>query len=110
MRGEWVDLEPLAKPVLPGARREWSESARRLWRAWRKSPESAQWSAVDVAYAIELAARFEKLPPHEQRLRMDSLGLTPKGKRDLRWRLPQAKAAEQKTTTTPTILSPLRAV
>lgn len=108
MRGEWVDLEPLAKPVLPGARREWSESARRLWRAWRKDPVTVQWTLADVAFAFELAARFEKLAPSEQRLRMDGLGLTPKGKRDLRWRPPAAHAPAQQTTTP--AISPLRAV
>jgi hypothetical protein len=89
-RGEWVDLEPLAKPVLPalGARKGgWSAHSRMMWDAWRKDPVSAQWSPSDLAYARDTIERFEQqAPAAELRLRMDGLGLTPKGKRDLRWR------------------------
>jgi hypothetical protein len=89
-RGEWMDLEPLAKPVLPalGTRKDgWSPATRLMWEAWRKDPVSAQWSPADVAYARDTIERLEcGAPPDELRLRMDGLGLTPKGKRDLRWR------------------------
>jgi hypothetical protein len=91
-RGEWVDLEPLAKPTLPIARRNWSPRVKRLWNAWRQDPVTSQYTTADVAAARELADIFEELLPSEQRLRMDGLGLTPKGKRDLRWRPVQAKA------------------
>jgi hypothetical protein len=48
-------------------------------------------SSADVAAAVELAWLFEaavngKEKTSEVRLRMDGLGLTPKGKRDLRLR------------------------
>lgn len=92
-RGEWVDLEPLEVPVLPelpdaGELPVWSVS---LWDAWRSDPVTAQWSPGDVAYALE-TIRLHAADPggkraNEVRLRMDGLGLTPKGKRDLRWRV-----------------------
>jgi hypothetical protein len=43
--------------------------------------------------SVYLAAQFEELPPAQRLRLMDGLGLTPKGKRDLRWRTP----AEVKT-------------
>lgn len=85
-RGEWVDLSPLEKPVLPAAKRGWSARVKRLWSAWRADPVTSQYSPSDRAAIFELAERFDDLAPNEQRLRMDGLGLTPKGKRDLRWR------------------------
>jgi hypothetical protein len=91
-RGEWVDLPPLKEPVLPelpvtgGA--QWHPETVEMWTAWRADPVSAQWSEADVAYALQTIRLMDAgAPPNELRLRMDSLGLTPKGKRDLRWRL-----------------------
>ena len=92
-RGEWVELLPLKEPVLPVADREWGANAKRAWRAWRADPVTSQYTPADVFAVQELARRFDRLAAGEQRLRMDSLGLTPKGKRDLRWRTP----AEVKT-------------
>lgn len=88
-RGEWVDLAPLGAPVLPELP-ELSEDAREMWEAWRSDPVTAQWSIADVAYAKATIRMLDagKTKPSEIRLRMDGLGLTPKGKRDLRWRVP----------------------
>ncbi len=99
-RGEWVDLEPLAGPVIPELPgrvdgEEWSERARLTWEAWRSDPVTAQWSPADVAYALDAIVLYEGMTSrdaNEVRLRMDGLGLTPKGKRDLRWRV-SAQAA-----------------
>lgn len=85
--GEWVELEPLERPVLPSARRDWSPRVKALWAAWRQDPATGQYSPADVAACVDLAACFEELPASEQRLRMDGLGLSPKGRRNLRWRL-----------------------
>jgi hypothetical protein len=93
LRSEWVDLEPLKEPVLPLSSSRWSGNARRMWNVWRQDPVTTQWGPADVQYARELCRLYEKLPYAEQRQRMDALGLTPKGKRDLRWRTP----AEVKT-------------
>lgn len=85
-RGEWVDVPPLGKPVLPVADKRWSPRVKRLWEAWRADPVSGVWSVSDRAAAWELAEQFVELAANEQRLRMDGLGLTPKGRRDLRYR------------------------
>lgn len=87
-RSEWVDLEPLDKPILPPAMREWESHVKALWEAWRSDPVTSQYGPADLAAVFELARMYDKLQPNEQRLRMDGLGLTPKGKRDLRWRTP----------------------
>jgi hypothetical protein len=59
-----------------------------LWEAWRADAVTSQYGEADIAAITLLAVEWESLLPAEQRLRMDSLGLTPKGKRDLRWRTP----------------------
>ena len=97
MRGEWVDLAPLEELVLPVADAEWPEHVQMLWEAWRQDPVTAQYSPSDRAAVYELARRYDRLQPNEQRLRADGLGLTPKGKRDLRWRIQSdAEAAKPK--------------
>jgi hypothetical protein len=58
-----------------------------LWEAWRQDPVTATYSPADVLALKQLCLRFNDLADTEQRLRMDGLGLTPKGKRDLRLRL-----------------------
>src|SRR3954451_1266538 len=86
-RGEWVDLEPLAKPMLPAYDRGW-QVPQWMWAAWREDPVTSQYGPADVASIRYLAAQFEELLPAQRLRLMDSLGLTPKGKRDLRWRTP----------------------
>lgn len=94
-RGEWMDLPPLDKVVLPPLpkRRDgegWSARTRATWEAWRRDPVTAMWSPADIAYALDAISLYEVMTPSsasEIRLRMDGLGLTPKGKRDLRWRV-----------------------
>ena len=95
MRGEWVDLAPLDKPVLPELPEgNWSPRTCMAWEAWRRDPVSAQWTPSDVDYAIDtiyLHNAMTEKSASEVRLRMDSLGLTPKGKRDLRWRVAEGE-------------------
>jgi hypothetical protein len=108
-RGEWVDLEPLEAPVLPSlpARddgEKWPMWTLMMWDAWRMDPVTTQWGPSDVHFALE-TARIHAMDVSgtetaEIRLRCDRLGLTPKGKRDLRWRTPNEvktikKAEEQ---------------
>jgi hypothetical protein len=61
------------------------------WAAWRADPVTGQYSPADVAYALDTIMLYDGLTSangaNEVRLRMDGLGLTPKGKRDLRWRI-----------------------
>jgi len=101
MRGEWVDLEPLDAPILAPADPGWSEHVTELWNAWRSDPVTSQYSESDRAAVREFARRFDDLAPNEQRLRMDGFGLTPKGKRDLRWRVPGQQVAERDRQRTP---------
>jgi hypothetical protein len=104
-RGEWVDLYPLEKSVLPdlperAEDESWSAAAIAAWRAWREDPVTSQYSPADIAYAIDAIRLYEVMTPsraNEVRLRMDSLGLTPKGKRDLRWRVVSDDPEEQNT-------------
>lgn len=106
-RGEWVDLEPLKAPVLPdldelgapGPDGGWRDATRRTWEAWRSDPVTAQWSPSDVAHAMDTIALHNAMSSssaNEVRLRMDGLGLTPKGKRDLRWRIAEPVDAKPK--------------
>jgi len=103
LRGEWIDLEPLEEPILreydpdwattvvitdEGAREVPSGVRREMWEAWRNSPVTSQYGPEDIAAIEELAARFYLLTYADQDRRMNALGLTPKGKRDLRWRTP----------------------
>lgn len=101
-RGEWVDLPPLEKeilPVLPPG--EWEDGTRALWAAWREDPVTAEYTPADIAYALEtikLHNADATGKAAEIRLRMDALGLTPKGKRDLRWRVAAAPAGDEQKT------------
>jgi len=86
-RGEWVDLEPLDEPVL----KIWDDRftvPRDLWEAWRISPVTSQYGPEDVAAICALAIEWETRTFADRDRQMDKLGLTPKGKRDLRWRTP----------------------
>lgn len=98
--GEWIMLPELAEPVLPplpargrGAGR-WSARTRAAWRAWRADPVTALYGPADVQLAVDLAWLYEDwvreptatLAAELRQLR-DSLGLSPKGRQDRRWRL-----------------------
>jgi hypothetical protein len=115
-RSEWVDLKPLETTVLPPYRRSWHvfvESrdkqgnpievrrgvSRAMWEAWRSSPVTSQYGPEDIAACCYLAEAFHSLTDASRFAMMDRLGLTPKGKRDLRWRTPAevATIAEQIT-------------
>lgn len=102
-RGEWVDLYPLDKPVLPALSRRskaeggaWSRIARDVWKAWRSDAATGQYTEADVAYALQAIDLVDRMAgagnaalASEIRLRMDGLGLTPKGRQALRWRIAQ---------------------
>ncbi len=100
-RGEWVDLEPLARPVLPAALPKrpkgagaWSPRSRALWKGIREDPVSAVYGPSELAVLREFMEMFEEYSRGRWSLvgpvqrGMDALGLTPRGKRDLRWRSP----------------------
>lgn len=128
LRGEWQDLDlnprKAAMPPLPGRKRgtgPWPARTRRSWEAWRWDPSAQLWTKADKDYALETIylvaedhARMDAgmAPTHssEIRLRLDALGLTPKGKRDLRYRLPAAGQQQvQEQPSKPTSASKRRA-
>lgn len=98
-RGDWVDLQPLRGPVLPELDGDsWRPTTRAAWDAWRADPVTGMYSASDVSYALDTIELHNQMTPssaNEVRLRMDALGLTPKGKRDLRWRVSPDLPMEQ---------------
>lgn len=114
-RGEWINLRPLEKPVLPALPKRakgegpWPAATKAAWAAWRQDPVTSQYSVSDIAYAIDTIRLHAEMTPstaNEVRLRMDALGLTPKGKRDNRWRIvadedEAPRADEQRPTSAP---------
>lgn len=100
-RGDWVYLPPLEKPVLPAlpkrakATGTWSARTRAAWAAWRTDRVTGEYSPADIQAAIDLAYLYEEWVrgadvAAEIRQRQDRLGLNPKGKRDLRWKVASA--------------------
>lgn len=98
-RGEWTFL-PMGvpkPPVLPALKKRsageggaYSASAKAAWKLWREDPATLIFGPGEIAYALDTISRYDDLlesKPNELRLRMDGLGLTPKGKRDLRLRI-----------------------
>lgn len=64
-----------------------------MWKGWQRDPATTQYGPGTIALAIQLAWLFEDYVRGEEkfsevRLVMDGLGLTEKGKRDLRWKVP----------------------
>ena len=99
-RGEWIDLPALDEPILPDLPRRakgagaWSARTKAMWSGWRQDRATTQYGPGTIALAIQLAYLFEDYVRgnekfSEVRLVMDGLGLTEKGKRDLRWRVPR---------------------
>lgn len=134
-RGEWTDFGPLTEPVLPerpgpaprkpkAKRGQWHPRTIALWNAWREDPVTASYGPADLAAVIELAyladefatggnpeLKFQRVSASELRLRMDGLGLTPKGKRDLRVRIVSESTAASPAGEQPVAeVRPLRAV
>jgi len=122
-RGEWVDLPAVDDPILPELPKRprgtgrWHARTAAAWAAWRRDPATTQYGPAEVAAALELAwlhtdSIVDGEPKaSEIRLRMDGLGLTAKGKRDLRWRAPTEHAAEDvKPDRAPREVNHLRAV
>lgn len=102
-RGEWVELEPLEEPIL----KIWDDRftvRRDMWEAWRDSPVTSQYGREDIAAIEDLAIGWDEMTFADRDRRMDRLGLTPKGKRDLRWRTPNEvktiRKAQEKASVT----------
>lgn len=99
-RGEWVNLPPLVDRVLPElpARDDgWMPRTGALWAAWSDDPVTSTFGPSEVAAAVEVAFLHDDYVRDPSAARIaeirqwtDRLGLNPKGKRDLRYRLVDA--------------------
>jgi len=98
-RGEWAVLTQKSprRPALPRPTPKggWSAFAKAEWARWWASPMAAMWDDSDRGTLELLLVFTESVRETPQasmatqiRLYRDSLGLTPKGRRDLRWLLP----------------------
>ena|SRR5579859_35711 len=88
-RGEWVEI-PRVGLGAPAPDPSWNAETVLAWNSWWDDPASTQWTAADVGSVRYLARLFDLGSvsiANEMRLRMDGLGLTQKGKRDMRWRI-----------------------
>ncbi len=90
---EWVKLtETYSGPIpeLPTGIR-WTKMTRAWWATVWRSLMASQWDEGDVPALVELALLRQKMMGGDFRLaaavekRSDKFGLTPKGRRDLRW-------------------------
>ena len=99
-RGEWVDIAPRDGEIPPLPDGDWHPRAARSWALWWSDPAASQWTQAQEAEVVELLAltddfwRGATARANEMRLRADGLGLTQKGKRDLRWRVIVPEAAQ----------------
>jgi hypothetical protein len=122
-RGEWQTLPPLSKPVLPvlpkrtRAEGVWSPRTKRMWSAWRADWVTGSYGSAEIAMAVELAYVYEDAVRESKPTRwaevrqwMDRLGLTMKGKRDLRLRLAEAATTPAESSSSPGSFEGLRLV
>ena len=99
-RGDWIDIpEPeLAEPAHPSLGKlrmakgvAWSPELRDRWGVWTRDPSALYWTIGDLQYAVDTLRIFhdraDDLPLTEISRRLDRLGLTPTGKRTLRYRI-----------------------
>ena len=95
-RGDWIYLDPSAPTELPElpADCEWSDRAVEAWGMWRDDPASSVYSTADVSFALDTIRLYNEgmtaSMAKEVRMRMTDLGLTPEGKRKLRYRLSES--------------------
>lgn len=109
-RGEWIDLPEegtfkLILPKLPPKMPDgvaWPKQTKEAYAAWREDPASSQLSVADIKYVLETAVihAYWTVDPlkYEKHLtaRLDHLGYNPKAKRDLRYRIPVFREAQEK--------------
>lgn len=103
-RGDWTYLDPEVPSVLPDLPddAEWSDRAVAAWEMWRDDPVSSVYSAADVAFALDTIRLYNEgmsaSMAKEVRMRMTDLGLTPEGKRKLRYRVGESDVPAKKPT------------
>lgn len=99
--GEWITLpegkRPGRRPALPKAKL--TVETKEQWAEWWASPMAWMWSAAEVPALRRLLLLVEQFNTalsatgmleavKEIRLQEDRFGLSPKGRQQLRWRLP----------------------
>lgn len=98
---EWVVLGAPFEgdiPELPRPKKNWKPLTRLWWETIWRSPMATQWNPGDVPGLVELAFLRQAFMEgdmslkSEVRQRADRFGLTPKGRRDLRWVITEADA------------------
>ena len=128
LRGEWVTLpeKPFRgdKPDLPRVKGGLLESSKRMWADWWESPMAHMWSRSDWPVLVQLLMMSDRVnralntgeffPGYasmvtEARYLRDHLGLSEKGRRELRWELPGDSQAEALHLASVTPLQPSRA-
>jgi hypothetical protein len=102
-RGEWVELEPRKGPT-PKCPVPLDRSQAAQWRELWKSPMASMWQKEDVpGLARVLVLRplvlqtFDTKLMSELRQLEDRFGLTPKGRRDLRWLIPDTEPVDPRS-------------
>jgi hypothetical protein len=91
---EWVVLSTAYDgeiPPLPAPKNQWKKDDHEWWESIWRTPMATQWQPGDVPALIELAKLRQAMMKGEYKLasevrqRSDKFGLTPRGRRDLRW-------------------------
>ena len=98
-RGEWREVSIPAVSILPELPDDvrWSTRTQRIWKGWQQDPATTMFGPSEIAMCTKLAFQYEKaigdrVPWNIVTAWMDKLGLTPKGKLDLRLRVVDAKS------------------
>lgn len=98
-RGEWqnIDVKRLDEPTRPAiihrkGKTLWKWRSRKRWEEWTCDPASQFWTDGDAAFARDLLFIIEEEGVTSKNLPvlmrgLDKLGLTPAGKRDLRYKI-----------------------
>lgn len=98
-RGEWIDISRRDGEIPPLPDGDWHPRAARSWGLWWSDPAASQWTDAQEGEVVELLMLTDEFwrgataRANEMRLRADGLGLTQKGKRDLRWKVAEGEPA-----------------
>lgn len=102
--GEWREIpweSGLKVPKMPAAPKGgWRAATRRAWSCWWADGAASLWGPAEVELLETLVRAYDRFARgdlsvlSELRLRQDALGLTPKGKQQLRWRRGEGEAVE----------------
>lgn len=108
-RGEWVELEPRKGPT-PKCPVKLDAAQRAEWKRLWHTPMASMWQDEDVPVLARimtlrafLQTNLDKGLLSELRQLEDRFGLTPKGRRDLRWLIPSTEPADPRTKREPKV-------